>query len=70
MAKPWRVPPKCEVICLVHLNGVSKAHAKPTAMCVSPNPGVVVLSCSAIGSFRMPFVGSPPVVCADQRDNA
>ena len=30
---PWRVPPKCEPICLVHLNGVSKAHDQATAMC-------------------------------------
>jgi hypothetical protein len=27
-----RVPPKCEAICLVQLNGVSKAHVQPTAM--------------------------------------
>jgi hypothetical protein len=33
IAMPWRVPPKCEAICLVHWNGVSKAQAQPTAMC-------------------------------------
>ena len=33
IAMPWRVPPKCEAICLVHLNGVSKAHDHATAMC-------------------------------------
>src|SRR5271166_5507036 len=33
MARPWRVPPKCDAICLVHLNGVSKAHDHATAMC-------------------------------------
>src|ERR1035441_6308580 len=26
IARPCRVPPKCDAICLVHLNGVSKAH--------------------------------------------
>ena len=31
IAMPWRVPPKCEATCLVHLNGVPKAHAQPTA---------------------------------------
>ncbi len=30
---PCRVPPKCEATCLVHLNGVSNAHAQPTGMC-------------------------------------
>ena len=29
---PWRVPPKCEAICLVHENGVSNAHVHGTAM--------------------------------------
>ena len=29
---PWRTPPKCEAICLVQENGVSKAQAQPTAM--------------------------------------
>ena len=28
---PLRVPPKCEATCLVHWNGVSNAHAQPTA---------------------------------------
>ena len=28
----YRVPPKCDVICLVHLNGVSNAHDQATAM--------------------------------------
>ena len=30
---PCRVPPKCEAICLVHLNGVSNAQDHATAMC-------------------------------------
>jgi hypothetical protein len=30
---PWRAPPKKDGICLVHLNGVSKAQVEPTAMC-------------------------------------
>src|SRR6266404_6530419 len=33
IARPCRVPPKCEATCLVHLNGVSNAHDHPTAMC-------------------------------------
>ena len=33
IARPWRVPPKCEAIRLVHLNGVSNAHDHATAMC-------------------------------------
>ena len=33
IARPCRVPPKCDAICLVHLNGVSKAHDHATAMC-------------------------------------
>ena len=33
IAMPWRVPPKCEATCLVHLNGVSKAHDQATDMC-------------------------------------
>ncbi len=33
IAMPWRVPPKCEATCLVHLNGVSKAQDQATAMC-------------------------------------
>ena len=33
IARPWRVPPKCDAICLVHRNGVSKAHDHATAMC-------------------------------------
>ncbi len=33
IAMPWRVPPKCEATCLVHLNGVSNAHDQATAMC-------------------------------------
>jgi len=32
IAIPWRVPPKCETICLVQEKGVSKAHAQGTAM--------------------------------------
>jgi hypothetical protein len=28
---PLRVPPQCEATCLVHWNGVSIAHAQPTA---------------------------------------
>ena len=28
IAMPWRVPPKCEATCLVHLKGVS--NAQPT----------------------------------------
>ncbi len=31
-AMPCRVPPKYEAICLVHLNGVSKAQVHGTAM--------------------------------------
>jgi hypothetical protein len=30
---PWRVPPKKDGICLVHLYGVSNAQAQPIAMC-------------------------------------
>ena len=30
---PCRVPPKWEAICLVHLNGVSKAHDHATDIC-------------------------------------
>ncbi len=33
MTMPWRVPPKNEATCLVHLNGVSKAHDHATDMC-------------------------------------
>src|SRR5215831_17828150 len=33
IAMPCRVPPKCDAICFVHLNGVSNAHAQGTAMC-------------------------------------
>ena len=33
IAMPWRVPPKCEAICLVHLNGVSNAQVQATDMC-------------------------------------
>ncbi len=33
MTMPCRVPPKCEAICFVHLNGVSKAQVQPTAIC-------------------------------------
>jgi len=32
MATPWRVPPKCEAICLVQEKGVSKAQVHGTAM--------------------------------------
>jgi hypothetical protein len=32
MTMPCRVPPKCEAICLVNLNGVSKAQDQATAM--------------------------------------
>ena len=41
---PWRVPPKCEATCLVHLNGVSNAqdqrHRHVRVGLVGP-PGVV-----------------------------
>src|SRR6476659_3127952 len=30
---PFRVPPKCDATCLVHLNGVSNAHDHATDMC-------------------------------------
>ena len=33
MAKPCRVPPKCDATCFVHLKGVSNAQDQPTAMC-------------------------------------
>src|SRR3954453_14218338 len=33
IARPCRVPPKCEATCFVYLNGVSNAHDHPTAMC-------------------------------------
>src|SRR5213593_3011835 len=33
MARPCPVPPKCDAICLVHLNGVSNAQDHATAMC-------------------------------------
>ena len=33
IAIPWRTPPKCDAICLVHENGVSNAHVQATAMC-------------------------------------
>ena len=39
IAMPCRVPPKCEATCLVHLKGVSKAQAQPTAMCGLGLPG-------------------------------
>ena len=32
IAIPWRTPPRCDAICLVHGNGVSKAQAHGTAM--------------------------------------
>jgi hypothetical protein len=32
IAMPWRVPPKKDGTCFVHLNGVSKAQVQPTAM--------------------------------------
>jgi hypothetical protein len=32
MAMPWRTPPQCHAICLVHENGVSKAHVQAKAM--------------------------------------
>ena len=32
IAMPCRVPPKCEAICLVQVNGVSKAQVHGTAM--------------------------------------
>jgi hypothetical protein len=32
IAVPWRTPPKCDAICLVHENGVSNAHAYGSAM--------------------------------------
>ena len=32
IATPWRVPPKCEAICLVQEKGVSKAQVHGTAM--------------------------------------
>src|SRR5215510_2379219 len=32
IAMPCLTPPRCETICLVHENGVSKAHAHGTAM--------------------------------------
>src|SRR5215470_20289513 len=33
IAVPCRVPPKCDATCLVHLNGVSKAHDQATDIC-------------------------------------
>src|SRR5712672_1596506 len=33
IARPCRVPPKCDATCFVYLNGVSNAHDHPTAMC-------------------------------------
>src|SRR3974390_3154304 len=33
IATPWRTPPKCDAICLVHENGVSNAQVHGTAMC-------------------------------------
>src|ERR1700732_3501804 len=33
IARPCRVPPKCDATCFVYLNGVSKAHDHATAMC-------------------------------------
>jgi hypothetical protein len=35
IAMPWRTPPKCDAICLVHENGVSNAHDYATAMWLS-----------------------------------
>ena len=32
IAMPWRVPPKCEATCFIHLNGVSNAQDQATAM--------------------------------------
>src|SRR5215468_12178201 len=33
IAMPCRTPPKCDAICFVHENGVSKAQVQATAMC-------------------------------------
>jgi hypothetical protein len=33
IAIPWRTPPKCDAICLVHENGVSNAQLHGTAIC-------------------------------------
>src|SRR6476661_2754512 len=57
IAMPCRVPPKCDATCLVHLNGVSKAHDHATAMCgyVAADPhALYAFICSAIGICRMP----------------
>src|SRR6267154_3897118 len=40
IARPWRVPPKCEAICLVHLNGVSNAHDHATVLQVDTSAGI------------------------------
>ena len=43
---PCRVPPKCDAICLVHLNGVSKAQVQPhghVRVGLVRTPGVVEL---------------------------
>ena len=48
MTMPCRVPPKCEATCLVHLNGVSKAHDQATAMC-----GVVLRRAPDVVEFQL-----------------
>jgi len=58
IAMPCRVPPKCDATCFDHLNGVSNAHAQPTAMwgAVSGPPQALYnLSCSATGMSSTPL---------------
>src|SRR5882672_3017645 len=56
MTMPWRVPPKCEATCLVHLNGVSNAHDHATDMCgyVAAEPQAsYAFIIAGMGRFRM-----------------
>src|SRR5216683_3456127 len=58
IAMPCCVPPKCEAICLVHLNGASNVQAHATAMCgyvLAEPQASYCFSCSATGNSRMPL---------------
>src|SRR5205814_4437661 len=58
IARPCRVPPKCDATCFVYLNGVSNAHDQATAICgyVAAEPQLSKnFSCSSTGIFRMPL---------------
>ena len=50
MTMPWRVPPKKEATCLVHLKGVSNAHDHATDIC-----GVVSVGAQDVVEFQLVF---------------